>query len=142
LKSSGDKQENQNSSLNNLDPSHYFPKSQIQQGNPNNLNLSTSPESGRLEQEGKNRLFESKKTSSLIIDGLDESSILFKSDVLGPSDSEVFIELSNLKESIGDQKGNKFNRRETLKIFKKNREMAKLEEQKRQEEVTECYSIN
>jgi hypothetical protein len=121
--------------MNNLDPSQYFCKSQVKDGNQNSLNFSTTPESGKLALEGKNRLLNSKKTSSLIIDGLDESSILFQSDVMGPSDSEVLIELSNLKESIEDQKKKIFNRRETLKIFKKNREMAKIEEQKRQEEV-------
>ena len=136
LKSEGDKNnENKHNSMNNLDPSHYFDKPEGKDVSSNNLNFSTIPESSKLASEGKNQLLLSKKTSSLIIDGLDESSILFKSDIMGPSDSDVLIELSNLKESIEDQKTKVFNRRETLKIFKKNREMAKLEEQKRQEEV-------
>ena len=122
-------------SLQSLDPSHYFET----EGNPkqreSQLNMSSIPLRPSGEKENLKPLMLSKKTSSLVIDALDESSILFSSDINGPSESDVAIELSRLKESLAQPGQKNTNRRETLKIFKKNREMAKLEEQQRLQEV-------
>lgn len=75
------------------------------------------------------------RASSMVVGALDESSILFQSKITAPSNSEVVIELSKLKESLGLQSKSSQNRRQTLQIFEMNRQIAKAEKQRLQEEV-------
>ena len=136
LKSFNDKgSSQQESSMENLDPQMFFAKSVAPFQKNDQLNQSTTPTNSKLVQEGMKSLLKSKKTSSLIIDSLDESSVLFDSKIGNPSDSVVMIDLSKIRESPTNLSNKVQNRRETLKIFRKNREMAKNEESQRMQEV-------
>lgn len=123
--------------MDNLDPSLFFTNSNIH--NTKNLNQSTTIKNSTLEDDMAKSLLKSKKTSSLIFDGLEESSILFDSKIGNPSDSVVEIDLNNMKECTEQQNTRANNRRQTMQIFKQNREMARLEEQARLEEVGKLY---
>ena len=121
--------------MENLDPSFFFANSVAPFQKHDQLNQSTTPTNTKLSKNAAKSLLKSKKTSSLIIDTLDESSILFNSEIGNPSDSVVMIDLSKIKESPTNLSNKAQNRRETLKIFRKNREMAKHEENLKKEEV-------
>ena len=123
--------------MDNLDPSLFFTNSNIH--NTKNLNQSTTIKNSTLEDDMAKSLLKSKKTSSLIFDGLEESSILFDSKIGNPSDSVVEIDLNNMKECTEQQNTKANNRRQTMQIFKQNKEMARLEEQARLEEVGKLY---
>lgn len=123
--------------MDNLDPSLFFTNSNIH--NTKNLNQSTTIKNSTLEDDMAKSLLKSKKTSSLIFDGLEESSILFDSKIGNPSDSVVEIDLNNMKECTEQQNTRANNRRQTMQIFKQNREMARLEEEARLEEVGKLY---
>ena len=102
----------QNESVSGIDPNKYF------------------------ENNFEPPLMKSKQASSMIMDEdeLENSSILFNSDIIGVNSSD--FEPEELKETLETEQQNKAqsrinNRRETLKIFLKN----KIDTQKKSEKV-------
>lgn len=112
-------------SIFNLDPSKYFTKPEMSSQSDKDLNRSTTTLRPTSTLEGSRRVLQTKKTSSLVMDDLNESSVLFQSG-LGPSES------TQPREPQPDRQAN---RRQTLKIFEQNRQIAKAQELQRQEEV-------
>lgn len=110
-----------------LDPSNFFAKPGTTNQAQKDLNHSTITLQPSSSVDGRRKMLQSKKTSSLVIDDLNESSVLFQSGVGSSVQQNPF-------ETQTDKRAN---RRQTLKIFKQNREMAQALEQKRQEEVQE-----
>ena len=101
--------------MNFIDPESFF-----------NLKIDKNNSPNQRQSEF-NSFMQSRKTSSLVIDGLEESSILFNSDIKGLTESDSLNELNGLRESLLDNQESSIqkkinNRRETLKIFKKNKQ--------------------